>query len=262
VTAASLPYALTSGSHSRWRPLLAIAIAAGIAMVFWQALTVISGGWVPSLDRIGNAIVRNVTTPALYGDMLITSRRILIAFVASSVVGVALGFAMGLNRRVEAFLRPLVVISLSIPDPVYIIVAILALGTDESSGIIALTLDLIPFVVVIVHGAVKARESQLDEMSRVYRFGQRQYLTQVLARQVAPALFVAARTSFVFAWKIVVLVEALSQPQGIGAEIYLSFRLLRPADMIAQALIFILLMKLVEVVTFGLAERRLFAWMR
>jgi ABC-type nitrate/sulfonate/bicarbonate transport system permease component len=167
VTAASLPYALTSGSHSRWRPLLAIAIAAGIAMVFWQALTVISGGWVPSLDRIGNAIVRNVTTPALYGDMLITSRRILIAFVASSVVGVALGFAMGLNRRVEAFLRPLVVISLSIPDPVYIIVAILALGTDESSGIIALTLDLIPFVVVIVHGAVKARESQLDEMSRV-----------------------------------------------------------------------------------------------
>jgi hypothetical protein len=32
--------------------------------------------------------------------------------------------------------------------------------------------------------------------------------------------------------------------------------------MIAQALIFILLMKLVEVVTFGLAERRLFAWMR
>ena len=247
-------------NSARMRNPLAFVVAVALAAIAWQLATVISDGWVPSLDRIGVAIVENVIDPAIWGEMAITARRILVGFVVATLVGVVLGFGMGLDRRVEAFFRPLVVIGLAIPDPVYIIVAILVLGTDESSGLIALIIALIPFVVVIVHGSVRARETQLDEMSQVYRLGRKSYVTEVLARQIAPALLVAARTSFAFAWKIVVLVEALSQPQGIGSQMYYAFRLLRPADMIALALIFIVLMRVVETLAFGFAERRLLAW--
>src|SRR5688572_5903732 len=128
---------------------MAFVVALVLAAIAWQLATVISDGWVPSLDRIGVAIVENVTDPAIWGEMAITARRILIGFVVATVVGVVMGFGMGLDRRVEAFFRPLVVIGLAIPDPVYIIVAILVLGTDESSGLIALIIALIPFVVVI-----------------------------------------------------------------------------------------------------------------
>ena len=245
---------------ARMRSPLAFVVAVALAAIAWQLATVISDGWVPSLDRIGLAIVENVSDGAIWSEMAITARRILIGFAVATVIGVVLGFGMGLDRRVEAFFRPLVVISLAIPDPVYIIVAILVLGTDESSGLIALIVALVPFVVVIVHGSVRARDTQLDEMSQVYRLGRRRYVTEVLARQIAPALLVAARTSFAFAWKIVVLVEALSQPQGIGSQMYYAFRLLRPADMIALALIFIVLMRVVETLAFGFAERRLLAW--
>jgi NitT/TauT family transport system permease protein len=258
VTVLAAPSSWRRGPHLR--SLSALVVAVALAAVAWQLATVLSDGWVPSLDRIGVALVENITDPAIWGEMAITARRILIGFVAATVIGVALGFAMGLDRRVEAFFRPLVVIGLAIPDPVYIIVAILVLGTDESSGLTALIIALIPFIVVIVHGAVRARETQLDEMSQVYRLGRRRYLTEVLARQIAPGLLVAARTSFAFAWKIVVLVEALSQPQGIGSQMYYAFRLLRPADMIALALIFIVLMRIVETLAFGFAERRLLAW--
>lgn len=246
----------------RLRNPVALLVAVGLASIVWQLGTVVSDGWVPSLDRIGGAIVANLGDPATYEAMAITARRILIGFVAAMAIGVGLGFVMGLSRGVEAFFRPVVVIFLAIPDPVYIIVAILVLGTDESSGLVALVLALVPFVVVIVHGAVRSREPQLDEMSRVYRLGRGRYLTEVLGRQIAPALIVAARTCFAFSWKIVVLVEALSQPQGIGSEIYYAFRLLRPADMIALALIFIVLMRLVETFAFGLVERRLMGWSR
>jgi ABC-type nitrate/sulfonate/bicarbonate transport system permease component len=207
-------------STARLRNPLALVVAVALAAVAWQLATIVSDGWVPSLDRIGVAIVANVTDPAMWGEMGITARRILIGFGAATVIGVVLGFGMGLDRRVEAFFRPLVVIGLAIPDPVYIIVAILVLGTDETSGLIALIIALIPFIVVIVHGSVRARETQLDEMSQVYRLGRWRYVTEVLARQIAPALLVAARTSFAFSWKIVVLVEALSQPQGIGSQMY------------------------------------------
>ena len=245
-----------------WRRPLALATAIALGLLAWQVATVISDGWVPSLGEIASATVSNLGSADAWDQMLITFKRILIGFAASTVIGFAIGFAMGLNRYAEAFFRPLVVVALAIPDPLYVIIAILVLGTEESSGLIALTLALIPFVVTIVHGSVKARERQLDEMSRVYRLGHRRYLTQVLARQVTPALVAAARTSFAFAWKIVVLVEALSQPQGIGAEIYEQFRLLDAADMIALALIFIVLMRAVDALVFGTVERRLLAWSR
>ncbi|MEA2143526.1 MAG: NitT/TauT family transport system permease protein [Solirubrobacteraceae bacterium] len=241
---------------------LAFAVAVALGLVAWEIGVWISDDWVPSIGEVGSAVGEQIREGQTWDGMAITAKRILIAFSAATVIGIAIGFAMGLSRYAEAYFRPLIVIALAIPDPVYVILAILVLGTEESSGVIALTLALVPFVVTIVHTSVAARETQLDEMSRVYRFGRRQYLTQVLARQVAPALLAAARTSFAFAWKIVVLVEALSQPEGIGAQIYYAFRLLKPAEMIALALIFIVLMRLVDYLVFGTLERRLLAWSR
>jgi NitT/TauT family transport system permease protein len=244
------------------RRALALLTALLLALAAWQLGTWISDGWIPSLSAIWTDTVAALGSSETWSDMAITTKRILIAFVASTAIGIAIGFAMGLSRIAEGYFRPLVVMGLAIPDPVYVIVAILVLGTEESSGIIALTLALVPFVVTIVHGAVKARERQLDEMSRVYGLSRRQYLTEVLSRQIAPALLAAARTSFAFAWKIVVLVEALSQPTGIGSAIYEAFRLLDAAEMIALALIFIVLMRIVDAVVFGALERKLLAWSR
>lgn len=261
-SAATLPSARRLVSPELVRRALALVTAVLLALAAWQLGTWISDGWIPSLGAIWTDIVAALGSGETWSDMAITSKRILIAFFASTAIGIVIGFAMGLSRIAEGYFRPLIVMGLAIPDPVYVIVAILVLGTEESSGIIALTLALVPFVVTIVHSAVRARERQLDEMSRVYRLSRGRYLTEVIGRQIAPALLAAARTSFAFAWKIVVLVEALSQPTGIGSAIYEAFRLLDAAEMIALALIFIVVMRVVDAVVFGALERRLLAWSR
>lgn len=240
----------------------AFVIASLLALGVWQITTFISGGWVPSLWRIFKAMGADATTASIYIDIWITLRRIFITFAAATAIGIGLGVAMGLSRRVTAFFRPLVVMGLAVPDIVYIIVAILVLGTDESSGLIAMVLALIPFVVNIVIGGVEARDPGLDEMSSVYRIPRRRYLVDVVGWQVSPALMAATRTCFAFAWKLVVLVEALSQPRGIGAQVYYSFRLLRPDHMIAQAILFIVVLRLVEAIMFNPLERKLLGWMQ
>ncbi len=240
----------------------AFVVASLLALGVWQITTFISGGWVPSLWRIAKALGADATTANTYAEMWITLRRIFITFAAATAIGVTLGVAMGLNRRVRAFFRPVVVMGLAVPDIVYIIVAILVLGTDESSGLIAMVLALIPFVVNIVIAGVESRDPGLDEMSSVYRIHRRRYLVEVVGWQVSPALMAATRTCFAFSWKLIVLIEALSQPRGIGAQIYYSFRLLRPDHMIAQAVLFIVVLRLVEAAMFGPLERKLLGWMQ
>jgi ABC-type nitrate/sulfonate/bicarbonate transport system permease component len=249
-------------SSDRRRRINAFVVASLIALGVWQAATIISDGWVPSLARIAAAFVEDATTADVWAEIWITFRRILITFSAATAIGVGLGIAMGLSRKIAAFFRPIIVIGLAVPDPVYIIVAILVLGTEESSGPVALVIALVPFVVNIVVSGVRARDEGLDEMSSVYRLGRRRYLLDVVGRQVAPALLAATRTSFAFAWKLIVLVEALTQPRGIGAEIYYAFRLLRPDHMISLALLFIVVLRATEAVLFTPLERRLLGWMR
>lgn len=236
------------------------AVALVLLAGAWELTAFLSGGWVPSVLEIVSAFPAVLTDERTLGNAWITLYRILIAFGAATVIGGVLGIAMGLNRYVEGFFRPLVVIALAIPDPVYVIFAILILGTEPSSGLIALTLAVLPFAVTVVHSGVKSRDPQLDELAKVYRFGRRRYVQQVLARQVAPALLVAARTAFAFSWKIVVLVEAISQPLGIGSQIYNYFRLLRFDEMVAISLAFIVVMRLIDAVLLGTAERRALAW--
>jgi ABC-type nitrate/sulfonate/bicarbonate transport system permease component len=259
----SVPVRLAhSAAPNRLRRAQAFAVAAILALIVWQLATFISDGWVPSLAEIAIAFIEDATDPSVYAEIAITLRRILIAFVGATTLGIALGVAMGLSRRISAFFRPIVVLGLAVPDPVYIIVAILVLGTDESSALIAMIVALTPFVVNIVVSGVRSRDRGLDEMSSVYRLGRRRYLTDVVGRQVAPSLLAATRTCFAFSWKLVVLVEALTQPRGIGAQIYLSFRLLRPDHMIALALLFILVLRAFEALLFTPLERRALAWMR
>lgn len=249
-------------SRERSRRVQAFIVASLLALGVWQLATFVSDGWVPSLGRIAAAFLEDLTTVQVWAEIWVTFRRILVTFSAATVIGVGLGVAIGLSRRIAAFFRPIIVIGLAIPDPVYIIVAILVLGTEESSGLIALVIALVPFVVNIVVSGVRARDQGLDEMSSVYRLGRRRYLLDVLGRQVAPALLAATRTSFAFAWKLIVLVEALTQPRGIGAQIYYSFRLLRPDHMISLALLFIIVLRATEAIVFTPLERRLLGWMR
>lgn len=259
VTAAAPAASRWARTRAWWAPNLA---AVAIAAVAWEVVARLSGGWVPSLPAIAGALGEVLVDDRTLTNARITLGRIVIAFLGATVIGAVIGIAMGLNRFVEGYFRPLVVIALAIPDPVYVIFAILILGTAPSSGLIALTLAVLPFAITVVHSAVRARDPQLDELARVYRFGRGRYLREVLIRQVAPALLVAGRTAFAFSWKIVVLVEAISQPLGVGSQIYNYFRLLRYDEMVACALIFIVVMRVLDHLVLGTLERRALAWNR
>lgn len=257
----------TRDFDSLWRRLASqggvpTVLALVMAAFGWQVLAWISDGWVPGLIDVGRAVGAVLTTSETYGELFITMRRLLIAFVLATIAGIVIGALMGFSRSFEAFARPLVVIGLAIPDPMYFIFAVLLLGTDEKVGMLALVLAVIPFV---VHGAdtgVRNRDRTLDEMARVYRLPTQTYWKDVLGRQIAPIAVSSMRTSLAFSWKIVVLMEALTQPNGIGAQIYYAFRLLDPATMIAYALIFMVIMRLVEVLVFSRLDRRFSAWSR
>lgn len=238
----------------------AIIAATVLAILFWETLVLVSDGWVPGVLRILSSFVELLTEWNTYVAVAITLSRIGVAFFGAFLIGVALGAAMGLWDWVDAFWRPIVALALAIPDPVYFIMAILVFGTSDSVSVLALMAAVLPFAVSAVALSMRARDSKLDDMAHAYRLSGRAYFRHVLMPQIAPAILVSARTSFAFSWKIGVLMEAMTRPNGIGAEIFFAFRLFRPHETIALALIFIIVMRSIELLVFRPIERRASAW--
>lgn len=241
------------------RPLAtvtAVVLGAGL----WQAISWSSGGWVPALGEVLSATAAALQSPAFYQDALATLQRVVTIMGASTVLGFVIGLTAGLNRTVDNFVRPLLVTGLAIPDPVYVIMGILILGVTDFSGTVAVTVAIVPLVANVVLSSVQDRDRGLDELARTYRFGWLDYLRHVVVWQAMPAIVAAVQTAFAFSWKLVVLMEALAADDGVGAHIYDAFQLLRPAEMMAYALVFIIVMRVIEGVAFAPLARKASRW--
>lgn len=249
-----------SNKLSRPRYLLAVLSAIAVAVALWYPMSFWFDPFLPSPLDFVNAFVSSVQNPDLYAALGGTLQRVIIGWVGSVVIGTALGIWMGRSKLIDALSLPWVMIGLAIPAPVIIIFCILFFGLEESSTQIALVLSVTPFVVNIVYEGVKAIDNSLLEMSDVYRVSRRARLREIIMPQVAPSLMAGVRFGFAMSWKIVVIIEALSAPDGIGAQIELFFRLLRPAEVLAWTFAFTIIMVLVEVILFQTVERRLFRW--
>lgn len=233
------------GESTRWltAPIVAIALALG----GWQVLSYFSDGWVPGLGDIVERSENVWTDEDLLSDTLTTLRRIFTVFICTVIIGTVIGILAGFSRRFRAFLRPILTIALAIPDLVYIIMIILVLGLAESSGLTALVLAIAPLVINVVMNATLDRNKSLDEMAQTYRFSLATYIVQVLWYQLKPAIHAGTRTAFAFSWKLMVLLEGLTQNTGIGAAIKDHFDFRRVPEMIVLAVSFTILMKLIEV---------------
>lgn len=249
-----------AGRREKRKSIVGVAAAFAGLLAVWIILSIVVRPWAPTPLATIAAMYKALGSAEFYADLWLTLGRVLLAFVAAMIVGFVLGIAVGLSRRAEAFFQPLIAMGLAVPDPVYVIFAILALGVGEPASLVALTIALSPFVSNIVRSSVQARDAALDEMVQVYRFPRRNAFWDNLVPQLIPALLTAARFSFALSWKIVIVVEALGQPEGLGAAIFQSFRLLRMRDMLALAILFTLLMGFIERVALGRLERRVLRW--
>jgi NitT/TauT family transport system permease protein len=97
-------------------------------------------------------------------------------------------------------------------------------------------------------------------VAEAYRFGWWRSIRHVVAPQLAPTLMGAARSGLSLVWKIVLVVELLGRPNGIGFELGTLFQLFDVRMLLAYALAFVIVMLLIETLLVQPLERRANRW--
>ena len=185
-----------------------------------------------------------------HGDLIphfaATLARVAAAFTLAMIFGVVFGYAMGRSRLINKAADPLLILLLNLPALVVIILAYVWVGLTETAAIGAVTLNKLPNVVVTLREGTRALDPALDEMGAVFRFSRWKALRHIVLPQLAPYVAAAARSGLSIVWKIVLVVELLGRPNGVGFALNTYFQLFDVAHILAYALSFVAVMLVIE----------------
>ncbi len=244
-------------SGSRWACWVALPLAlllwAGIALVVQTPLLSTPAA---VLDTFWQAL----QSGELPEHLLVTLRRVLIAFALAMALGTLLGVWMGRSRLANALLDPLLVLFLNLPALVTIILLYVWFGLVEAAAVLAVVVNKVPNVAVTVREGARSLDPKLEQMARVYGFGRWQRIAHVWLPQLFPYLMAATRGGLALIWKIVLVVELLGRSDGIGFQLHMAFQVFDVASILAYSLAFIAVVQLIELALLQPLERRASAW--
>ncbi|MFM7085029.1 MAG: ABC transporter permease [Hyphomicrobium sp.] len=240
------------------------SVSLATLLVFWSLLANFADTrHLPGPSKVLEVVKLEISTGALWENLLITLFRVSAGFVVAMALGAILGILLGLYRFADKFFDSWVVLFLNLPALVIIALCYVWLGTTELTAILAVAINKIPNVAVQMREGARNLSKDLSEMAHVYRFGAWKTLRHVTLPQLFPFAAAAARSGLALVWKIVLVVEALGgHSSGVGHQIFVAFGNYDVAMILAYALTFILVIQLVE---FGLLQplqTRLNRWRR
>ncbi|MEL7470281.1 MAG: ABC transporter permease subunit [Pseudomonadota bacterium] len=239
-------------------PLISLA---GLVAIWMVAALIAQSDLLPGPLAVWAAVEREVAED-YFVHLGATLLRVSAAFVLAMGIGSAIGIALGMSETADRVFGGWLVFFLNLPALVTIILCYVWFGLIEAAAIAAVAINKIPNVAATLREGSRALSRDLAEMALVYRLSWTDRMRQVVLPQLAPFFAVAARNGLALVWKIVLVVELLGRPNGVGFEIHSLFQLFDVAGILAYAIGFILVVQAIEIGVIGPWERAANRWRR
>jgi NitT/TauT family transport system permease protein len=231
-------------------------------LALWQASAMLIAD--PVLFPAPWVILETGTRHLMSGDLLfslaVTLARVIVSFGFAMLIGSAIGIALGRSQPADVIFGGWLSIALNMPALVTIVLCYVWFGLTETAAILAVTINKAPTVAAIMREGARTLDRQLLETTQVFGVSPWKVLRHVVLPQLAPSFIASARAGLALTWKIVLVVELLGRPNGIGFQIRTFFNTFDIASILAYSLAFIAIVLAIEAFIMQPIERRAGRW--
>ncbi len=200
-----------------------------LLLLLWWVST--SFGWVkpiywPSFEAVGSRMTKlldqGFRNTELWEHVFISVYRVLSGVFFGALVGIPLGFAMGLSSTARGLFDPIVEFMRPIPPLALIPLIILWLGIDETAKITLLFLAALFIMIIAARSGVSG--VKISKVHAAYSLGASKFqvLKNVILPNALPEIFTGIRTAMGVCWGTVVAAELVAAEKGVGSMIMIA----------------------------------------
>ncbi|HEV7948419.1 MAG TPA: ABC transporter permease [Glaciihabitans sp.] len=199
-------------------------IAAGlilpvVVLIAWQVIS--STGAIPSYRLPSPAAVFTAATDlSARGELglhiAISTQRVLLGFLAGSIVGLIIASIVGLTRLGSILLSPTLGALRAVPSLAWVPLLVLYMGYSEDQKVLLIAIGAFFPVFTTVSAALRHVDPQLVEAGRAYGYTGTALLRIVQLPAVVPSVISALRLALAQSWLFLVAGELLGSSLGLG----------------------------------------------
>lgn len=219
--------------------------------------------WLPAPESVWRRLIsvsrdgyQNVT---LAEHLSYSLFRVIVGFALGAMVGIPLGYAMGLSDWARGWFDPIVEFMRPVPPLALIPLVIIWAGIGEQGKVILLFLAALWIMAIGSRSGVSG--VNISKVHAAYSLGanKRQILRHVIIPNSLPEIFTAARVAMGVCWGTVVAAELVAAEKGVGKMIVAASKF-QDTDIVLMGII------LIGIIGFGIdmlmrwAERILVPW--
>jgi NitT/TauT family transport system permease protein len=190
----------------------------------WELGSQVSGSLLifPGPLPVMSNLLRLLQSPRFLVSLGESFMRVITALVISAPLGIIVGIGAGLDKRIAAFIRPLLQVISATPVLSVILIAFLLLG-QERTPVFTAFLMIFPVMTSNTIAGVQAVDTRLKELLCVYPLSLYRTLRILYIPTLAPFIMGGLHSSLSLCWKVVVAAEVLVQPfRALGTGMHMA----------------------------------------
>lgn len=205
--------------RSEW--LIVMMWRAGIVIVglaLWEFASgrLIKPFWISSPSQIWQQLDAWIASGDLWLHVEVTLSETLMGFAFGAISGVAVGLALGLNRRLAAVLDPFIVAFYSLPKIALAPLFILWFGVGLTSKVVLATFVVFFLVFYNTYAGTLAVEAELVDVLRLMGARRSQIIRKVILPSALIWIFTGMKSSVPYALIGAVVGEMMASNKGLG----------------------------------------------
>ena len=230
-----------------------------LAWLLVTALGLVKPLFLPSPLSVLEEAWRQVSTGILFQDAAISTYRIVIGWLAATVLAVPIGILMGNFRIFEAALEPLIATARYMPVVAMIPLSVLWAGIGDEQKILILFLGTFFQMALMVMDNVKNIDINLIRAGQTLGFTNAEILWRIILPAAMPGIWDTFRITIGWTWTYLLVAELVAAQSGLGRRIMDAQRYLA-TDTIIFGTVFIGLLGLATDLLFKRFGRTMFRW--
>ncbi|HSP15224.1 MAG TPA: ABC transporter permease [Thermoanaerobaculia bacterium] len=214
--------------NSLWAIRQPIPRGTGLALAFVMPVIVLAGWCIVTYGHMAPPDFLPTPTEVIRGTLqlfiqydlataiLVSTKRIVVAFLLAAAVALPLGILMGAFTPIHDVFEPIMAPLRYMPISAFIPLLILWFGIYESEKTAFLFLGVFVYLLPVVVSAIRAVPEELVQTALTLGASKLQVIRTVLVPAALPEIFDSFRVMNAISWTYVILAEAVNPEHGLG----------------------------------------------